>query len=31
MNGTFSITWNPGGGTQIDVAVPLPGAPMAAP
>jgi len=25
MNGTFSITWNPGGGTQIDIAVPLSG------
>ena len=31
MNGAFSITWNAGGGTQVDVAVPLPGAPMAAP
>ena len=31
LEGTFSVTWNPGGGTQIDVAIPLPGASTSAP
>jgi PAS domain S-box-containing protein len=31
LKGTFSITWNPGGGTQIDVAIPLGTAAVARP